>query len=132
MRAIEATHPVLGTYSLYCEGDAPLLFTENETNNARLFPEYPNPSQYVKDGINDCVVHGRKEAVNPEGTGSKAAPHHEYSVGPGQSVTVRLRLTKQVTSAQQKKPASIPVPSDRSSRKVSAPESRKPMNSTAL
>src|SRR5262249_12855162 len=50
---VEAVHPALGSYYLSCEGDVPLLFTENETNNARLFPEYPNATPYVKDGIND-------------------------------------------------------------------------------
>ena len=38
----------------------PLLFTENTTNNERLFPEYPNDSPYVKDGINNYVVQGNK------------------------------------------------------------------------
>ena len=101
-RAIAATHPALGTYYLHCEGDAPLLFTENETNNARLFPEYPNASPYVKDGINDCVVHGRQDAVNPAGTGTKAAAHYRLTIGPGQSATVRLRLRTQPTAQDQK------------------------------
>jgi acetylglutamate kinase len=50
---------------LYCQGDAPLLFTENETNTQSLFGT-PNQSPYVKDSINEYVVHGCKEAVNPE------------------------------------------------------------------
>ena len=65
MSTMEAVHPELGTYRLYGEGDVPLLFTENETNNALLFPQYPNPSPYVKDGINNFVVHGQQEAINP-------------------------------------------------------------------
>jgi len=72
--AVAASHPDLGAYYLYCEGSTPLLFTENETNNARLFPQHPNASPYVKDGINDYVVHGRKEAVNPERRGTARAP----------------------------------------------------------
>ncbi|MGZ5393512.1 MAG: MGH1-like glycoside hydrolase domain-containing protein, partial [Mycobacterium sp.] len=71
--AVAASHPVLGEYTLYCEGEVPLLFTENETNNERLFPGQPNDSPYVKDGINDCVVQGRQRAVNPEKQGTKAA-----------------------------------------------------------
>ena len=51
-------------------GEVPLLFTENETNNERLFRQ-PNPSPYVKDGINNYVVHGQQDAVNPEQTGTK-------------------------------------------------------------
>ena len=93
--AIAATHARLGTYHLCCEGNAPLLFTENETNNARLFPQDPNASPYVKDGINDYVVQGRQEAVNPERCGTKAAAHYRLKVAPGQSATVRLRLTTQ-------------------------------------
>src|SRR4029450_14083328 len=75
-RAVVASHPLLGERYLYCEGDVPLLFTENETNTARLFGT-PNASPYVKDGINNYVVHGQQEAVNPEPTGAKAAaPYH--------------------------------------------------------
>ncbi len=33
-----ATEPLLGEFVLPCEGDVPLLFTENETNNEWLFP----------------------------------------------------------------------------------------------
>ncbi len=113
-RTIAATHPALGTYYLHCEGEAPLLFTENETNNARLFPEYPNASPYVKDGINDYVVHGRQETVNPAGVGTKAAVHYRLTVGPGESATVRLRLSSQPPTQLEKKSGSSapPVGSD--------------------
>ena len=47
----------LSDYTLFCEGAPPLLFTENETNNERIFGT-PNASPYVKDGINNFVVHG--------------------------------------------------------------------------
>src|SRR5262249_22770914 len=58
--AISAIHPTLGVYHLYCDDDVPLLFTENETNNARLFPKSPNASPWVKDGINDYLVNGQE------------------------------------------------------------------------
>ena len=54
----------IGDYFLYCEGKPSLLFTENETNNQRVFGT-PNAGSYVKDGINDFVVARRQEAVNP-------------------------------------------------------------------
>jgi hypothetical protein len=54
----------LEDYLLYCEGEVPLLFTENETNNARLFAS-ANASPYVKDGTNNYLVHGDAQAVNP-------------------------------------------------------------------
>jgi hypothetical protein len=91
--AIAAMHPELGTYHLYSEGDVPLLFTENETNNARLFPEYPNASPYVKDGINNFVVKGQQEAINPARVGTKAAAHYQITVGGGKEQVIRLRLT---------------------------------------
>jgi hypothetical protein len=92
---IAATHTVLGTYYLYCEGAAPLLFTENSTNHAKLHLDYPDVGPYLKDGINDYVVQGRQDAVNPEQQGTKASTHYQLKVGPAQSVTLRLRLTTQ-------------------------------------
>ncbi|HYM88544.1 MAG TPA: glucosidase, partial [Nitrospiraceae bacterium] len=93
--AITAQHATLGTYYLYCDGKVPLLFCDNTTNNDRLFPGQPNASPYVKDGINDYVVQGRHAAVNPAHQGTKASAHYRQMVGPGQSMTVRLRLTDQ-------------------------------------
>ncbi|MFC7106503.1 hypothetical protein ACFQQB_42505 [Nonomuraea rubra] len=88
---ILAEHPGLGTYRLYCAADAPLLFTENETNHERLSGG-PNASPYVKDGIGRHVVGGESGAVNPERAGTKAAVHHVLTVPAGGEVTVRVRL----------------------------------------
>ncbi|HSF11192.1 MAG TPA: glucosidase, partial [Nitrospirales bacterium] len=96
--AIVAQHSTLGTYYLYCEGDVPLLFTENTTNNDRLFPGQPNAGPYVKDGINNYLIQGHQSAVNPEHQGTKASAHYRQRVGPGQSMTVRLRLTNQTST----------------------------------
>ncbi len=63
---VAAVHAELGQRWLCVEGEVPLLFTENETNNRRLFGT-TNAGAYVKDGINDYVVLGRKDAVNPAG-----------------------------------------------------------------
>ena len=92
--AVAVTHPVLGEFTLFCEGEVPLLFTENETNHERLFPGQKNESPYVKDGINDCVVQGRQEAVNPGKQGTKVAAHYRGNVGAGQTQVIRLRLSK--------------------------------------
>jgi hypothetical protein len=83
----------LEDYYLYCEGDVPLLFTENETNNARLFGS-ANASPYVKDGINDYAVYGKSDAVNPGRVGTKAAAHYQLTVPAAQSRAIRLRLTR--------------------------------------
>jgi hypothetical protein len=91
--AVGIAHPLLGTYILHCDSEVPLLFTENETNHERLFPGHKNESPYVKDGINNCVVHGDHGAVNPEKQGTKVAAHFRRVVDPGQSSIVRLRLT---------------------------------------
>jgi hypothetical protein len=101
--AVAVAHPLLGTYILHCEGEVPLLFTENETNHERLFPGQKNESPYVKDGINNCVVHRNHGAVNPGKQGTKVAAHYRLVVGPGQSSTVRLRLTSQAEAAKRGK-----------------------------
>jgi len=82
----------LGTFHLFAEGSVPLLFTENETNNKRLF-DGRNRMPYVKDGINDFVVAGLAEAINPDRTGTKGAAHYRFDIAPGEQATVRLRLT---------------------------------------
>ena len=90
--AIQASHPQLGEYTLQCEGTPDLLFTENETNVARLWGQ-ANPSPYVKDAFHEYVVSGKREAVNPSKTGTKAAPHYVLEVPGGGSKVVRLRLS---------------------------------------
>src|SRR5262249_6131850 len=61
---VKGVHAELGERYLYCEGEVTLLFTENETNTQRIFG-VPNRNPYVKDGINNHVVHGRDGVVNP-------------------------------------------------------------------
>jgi Mannosylglycerate hydrolase MGH1-like glycoside hydrolase domain/Glycosyl hydrolase family 63 C-terminal domain len=90
--AIELEHHQLGRRYLQCDGEPDLLFTENETNHQRLFGA-ANASPYVKDGINEYVVNGRADAVNPQQTGTKAAARYMLSLAAGESQTVRLRLS---------------------------------------
>ena len=92
--ALTTNHSLLGEFILSCEGDVPLLFTENETNHEKLFPGQKNESPYVKDGINDFVVNGIEDAVNPEHQGTKAAAHYHVNIGAGQTSVIRVRLTK--------------------------------------
>lgn len=91
---IKARHFDEGTYYLVC-GDQPsapsLLFTDNETNTERLYGS-PN-SGYTKDGINDFVVGGRAEAINPDQTGTKASARYQLNLSGGESVRLYLRLT---------------------------------------
>ncbi|HVC94999.1 MAG TPA: glucosidase [Pirellulales bacterium] len=90
---VKAVDAKLGELYLYCEGNVPLLFTENETNTQRVFG-VANRSPFVKDSINDYVVNGRLGAVNPEKHGTKTAAHYVVTVPPGECQTLRLRLTR--------------------------------------
>ena len=90
--AIKLDHYYYGTRRLYCEGTPELLFTENETNNRKLFNVESN-SRYVKDGINDYVVQGVNTAVNHEATGTKASARYTAILQPQEKFTARLRLT---------------------------------------
>ena len=57
---VERRHKIL-----HAENAPGLLFTENETNIARLV-QVPNRTPYVKDAIHNYLVNGQKGAVNPE------------------------------------------------------------------
>ncbi|MGQ4646706.1 MGH1-like glycoside hydrolase domain-containing protein [Lyngbya aestuarii] len=104
---IEANHPELGQRWLYCQSDAstklsnrvPLLFTENETNYKRLY-NVENSSPYLKDGINNYVVHGQKEAVNFNGSGTKVSPYYLLNLRAGETQTIKLRLCDRPNLAQ--------------------------------
>jgi hypothetical protein len=91
--AIAASEPTLGEFLLISEGNPELLFTENSTNNQRIFAS-PNETPYVKDAFHIYVVHGDNYVVNPEEVGTKAAAHYTLRLGPGESKMIRLRLAK--------------------------------------
>jgi hypothetical protein len=93
--AVASVHPTLGEYMLLAGGTPEWLFTENETNTDRLL-SLPNATPYVKDGINNCVVHGQWSAVNPDQRGTKAAAYYAISVPGGGAETLRLRLCRNV------------------------------------
>src|SRR4051812_5338137 len=84
-------HETLKTWRFAIETEAPWLFTENETNNERVFGS-PNLSPYVKDAFHESVIHGRREAVNPRFFGTKAAPHYVLNIVAGGEVVLRFRL----------------------------------------
>ncbi|PKM37282.1 MAG: glucosidase [Gammaproteobacteria bacterium HGW-Gammaproteobacteria-10] len=91
--AVLASHAELGDYELLAEGAPDWLFVDNESNHRLLFGG-ENHSAYVKDGINDSIVQGKQDAVNPEGFGTKAAVDYALTVPPGETKTVKLRLRK--------------------------------------
>ena len=91
--AIAIKQSDLGVYYLHSEGAPELLFCENETNARRLY-NVSSARGYYKDGINDYVVRGAGDAVNPAKQGTKAAAHSRMEVAAGGAATLRLRLTQ--------------------------------------
>jgi hypothetical protein len=94
---ILADHPTLKKFKFEAEsisnGDGPqLIFTENETNIAKLYGA-ENYSPYVKDGFHNYVINGRAETVNPASVGTKAAAYYALDMQPGAQIKIRLRLT---------------------------------------
>ncbi len=85
-----------GDYWLFCDGNPPLLFTENETNMQRLYG-VANTSPYVKDAFHEYVIHRNQNAVNPDRVGTKAAAWYHLEIGPGQTDVIQLRFTNQHT-----------------------------------
>ena len=94
--AIRAQSGELGNYHLYFEGAPELLFTENETNNRRLFNSPSGP--YVKDAFHEYLIQGKPEAVNPALRGTKSAGHYTFKIEAGAQVELKLRLTKSNTA----------------------------------
>jgi hypothetical protein len=94
LSVVAASHHELGDRWLYVDGNLPLLFTENETNNERLYGQ-PNATSFVKDAFHEYVVNGRTDRVNSECFGTKAAALHRVVIGAGQSTELRLRLSEQ-------------------------------------
>ncbi len=88
---VDVTHERLGAMQLHFDGTPELLFCENETNDVRL-NQHPRNGRTFKDGINDAVVHGDAEAVNPDRRGTKMAAHYTLTIPAGQSHTIRARL----------------------------------------
>src|SRR5262249_41954417 len=76
---------------------------------AALHLNYPDVGPYLKDGINNYVVHGRQNAVNPDRVGTKVAAHYRLTIGAGRSATVRLRLVAQADADKRTpRPDSVP------------------------
>ena len=87
----ELEHWQYGKRWLLCAGQPELLFTENETNYRRLFGG--ENRSYVKDAFHDYLIQGDKGAVNPKQTGTKMAALYRVELAPGESKTLKLRLT---------------------------------------
>jgi hypothetical protein len=93
---IKMNHRGLGDYYLIAEGKCDVLFCENETNTKRLY-NFPKEGT-SKDGINDFLIHGKKEALNRSQHGTKASFNYDLTIPGGKSTTLRLRLSKNFSS----------------------------------
>lgn len=97
-RTIATTHRHLGDRFFYARAaddtHGAFYFTENDTNCERLFG-VPNPTPYVKDGIDAAVVRGERDRCNPAQQGSKAAAQFRFLVRPGQQVEVQFRFARE-------------------------------------
>jgi hypothetical protein len=91
---LELTEFHYGQRWLAIDGAPELLFTDNETNMERLFGQ-KSKTPFVKDAFHRYLINGERGAVNPAMTGTKAAAHFASEIAPGQSWTIRLRLTDQ-------------------------------------
>jgi hypothetical protein len=89
--AVVGNHDQLGRFVLYFEAQDRLLFCDNDTNAAKVFGSAVSPG-YFKDGIDDFIVHGRDEAINPASLGTKVAAVYHRTVPTGGTVVVRARL----------------------------------------
>jgi Mannosylglycerate hydrolase MGH1-like glycoside hydrolase domain/Glycosyl hydrolase family 63 C-terminal domain len=93
-QAVVAQSGEIGTYRLYRDGDAPWLFTDNDTNTRRLFGMHTDG--YFKDAFHEYLVNGNEAAVNPHDRGTKSAAHYRFDIPARGQVVVRLRLSADV------------------------------------
>jgi hypothetical protein len=92
VRAVLAEHWQLGKYLLYCSAADEIVFTENDTNQERLFG-VASRTPYVKDAFHTYLIAGNKKAVNPSQAGTKAACLYRRDIQPGETVSFQLRLS---------------------------------------
>ena len=95
---LQADHPNTDSYHFYADAPEELIFTENTTNAERLY-QLENDTPYVKDSFHRYIVDGEENAVNPAQEGTKAAAVYAGAIESGESVTVRLRLSRQAHDA---------------------------------
>ena len=95
--AIAVSPDQLGISRLYFDGNAQLLFTENETNTLKLW-NIGAPGHF-KDAVHECIIEGRRDAVNPAHHGTKAGVWFQSMVAGGHIQEFRLRLSRRPHAA---------------------------------
>ncbi len=92
---VKAHHHSLGNYHFYFDKPERNLFTENETNIEKLYGQ-PNVSPFVKDTFHTAVIHNSYEIFEEKKSGTKFSPLYKFEVKAQSSITIQLRLTKEV------------------------------------
>ena len=88
---VDVTDDRLGPLQLHFDGNPELLFCENDTNLVRFDNQQRNGRTF-KDGINDFVVNGLADAINPQRSGTKMAAHYAFHISAGESQSIRVRM----------------------------------------
>ncbi|MCR9017239.1 MGH1-like glycoside hydrolase domain-containing protein [Aquiflexum gelatinilyticum] len=91
---IKAFSPNNGNYFISFEGNPEIKFCDNETNRERLY-HIPNDKKYLKDAINDYVVHKYSQYLNPSNYGTKAAAIYKMTIPAGGSAVIKFRMVHQ-------------------------------------
>ncbi len=91
--ALKITHTQMGDYSFYFQNARTVLFTENETNTERLY-HTPNETPFVKDAFHDAVLKDDFKLFDNKKSGTKCSPVFSFNIEPSNSVTLKLRLSK--------------------------------------
>ncbi len=90
---VKATHERLGQYYLYFLKANDCLFTENETNNEKLFST-PNITPFVKDAFHDAIIEQKNiNELRRKKSGTKFSPIYNLKIAGGSSKILHLRLS---------------------------------------
>jgi hypothetical protein len=89
---ISVSHKDVEIKNIYARESVNVLFCDNETHNERIY-QCSNTSRYSKDGINDFIINGNNESVNPENTGTKASFLIDENFQPKQTKTFEFRIS---------------------------------------
>jgi hypothetical protein len=95
---IKAFSPNNGNYYISFDGSPEIKFCDNETNRERLY-HIPNDKKYLKDAINDYVVHRYSQYLNPSNYGTKAAAIYKLTIPAGGSSVVKFRMMHQKSAS---------------------------------
>src|SRR5215469_3775296 len=91
---VAVKHVDLGAYSFCADGKPQLLFCDNETNARRLYGQKDSPG-YFKDGFDEYIVQGKRDAVNPGRVGTKSGILYKLTIPPNGAAQIKLRLSKE-------------------------------------